>query len=304
MIKPPALKKGDTIGVFAPSSFVEKKNVLKAKKYLEDKGFNVYLHPQYEEKYNQSAGTTEAKVNALHELFGNDEINAIIAAGGGNRALHMLEHIDYDLIRDNPKIFMGFSDVTALLSSFSARTNLTTFHGPVFTWLPAMDDHWDFNLAVLSGKTPAYPMTQCRILREGAAEGPLTGGNLSLFHYLAGTKDALPPDGAILFLEDLREEINKVDRMLLHLRRTGYLSRLSGLVCGSFSNLGDNGRPYGFSLEDLLLEHCKGYDFPIVMDGPFGHENQLYALPVGGIVRMEAQNGRVSLFLNEPAVAT
>lgn len=297
----PALKKGDKIGVMAPSSYVEKKNVLKGKAYLESLGFEVYLHPQYEARYNQSAGTHEEKLEALHDLYADKSIKAIIAAGGGNRALHLLDKINYDLIRENPKILMGFSDVTALLNAVHAKTGQVTFHGPVLTWIPPLKNHFDFTLDILSGGTPDYPMKQCRILREGIAKGPLVGGNLSLFHYMTGGEYAPAPDGAILFLEDLREEINKIDRMFLHLRRTGYLEKISGLICGGFTDLGDNGRPYGFTLEDLILEHTESYDFPIVMDAPFGHGDQLYTFPVGGKASLTAQNDAVSLKLSQTA---
>lgn len=300
----PALKKGDKIGVMAPSSYVEKKSALKGKACLESLGFEVFLHPQYEARFNQSAGTHEEKTEAIHDLYTDKSIKAIIAAGGGNRALHLLDKINYGLIRENPKILMGFSDVTALLNAVHAKTGQVTFHGPVLTWIPPLKDHFGFTLDILSGGVPDYPMKQCRILREGRAEGPLAGGNLSLFHYMAGTEYTPVTDGAILFLEDLREEINKIDRMLLHMRRTGYFEKISGLICGGFTNLGDNGRPYGFTLEDLILEHTEGYDFPIIMDAPFGHGDQLYTFPVGGKAALKAEKNAVSLKLTESSVQT
>lgn len=302
-MKPAPLQPGDTIGVMSPSSYVEKKAVLKAKKFLENKGFSVFLHPQYESRYNQSAGTSEEKVAALHELFEDKNIKAIITASGGNRALHLLDKLDYDLIAANPKIFMGFSDVTALLNSFHTKTGLITFHGPVLSWIPSLgDEQFGFTLDVLTGKTVSYPMEQCRVLREGEAEGILIGGNLSIFHLMPNTDFAPACDGAILFLEDLREEINKIDRMLLQLRRTGTFSKIAGLVCGSFNDLGDNGRPYGFTLEDLILEHTKDYNFPIVMDAPFGHGDQIYPFPIGGKAKLSATGNIVTLSLTESAI--
>lgn len=302
-MKAPALKKGDMIGVMAPSSFVEDDKVKKAVKFIKNKDYEVFLHPQYEARFNQSAGTTEQKLEAFHDLIANPTVKAIIMAGGGNRAMHMLDQIDYGLVKDNPKIIMGFSDVTTILNAIRSKTGLTTIHGPVLTWLCKQGGQFDFNMGLLSGDTPDYPMEKCRILREGSAEGHMVGGNLSIFHLLPN--GPIPPvtKGGILFLEDLREEINKIDRMLLHLRRTGVMGEISGLVCGSFSNLGDNGRPYGFTLDDLVMEHTEGYNIPVVMDAPFGHGDELYAMPVGGKAALEATNGKVSLKLLEPAVA-
>ena len=302
-MKPRPLKKGDTIGVMAPSSYVEKGKVEKAKSFLENKGFGVFIHPQTEARHNQSAGTNSQKIEAFHDLIKNPDIIAIFAAGGGNRALHILDMVDYNLVKANPKIIMGFSDVTALLNAVNAKTGLTTFHGPVVTWIPELADMFDFNLGLLSGEIPEYPMEHSRILREGHAKGHLVGGNLSVFHLMPNTEFAPVTKGGILFLEDLREEINKIDRMLLQLRRTGVMAEIKGIICGNFRDLGDNGRPYGFTLDDLLLEHTQGYDIPIVMDAPFGHCKQLYAMPIGGLAELSASNNKVSLTLSEPATS-
>lgn len=300
-LKPAALKPGDTIGVMAPSSYAEKKSVLAARDFLQGKGFNVLLHPQYETRHNQSAGTHAEKLAALYDLFKNPDVKAIIAARGGNRALHLLERLDFSVIAENPKIFMGFSDVTALLNAFYCKTGLVTFHGPVLTWLskPGM---YDFNMELLAGGTPEYPMEQCRVLRPGSAEGKLAGGNLSVFHLMPGTDFDPVCKGALLFLEDVSEEINNLDRMLLHLRRRGVFGKISGLICGGFTELKDSGTPYGFTLDDLVMEHTEGYDFPVVLDAPFGHGDQLYAFPLGIPARLVAKNNNVSLELMESAV--
>lgn len=303
-MKAAPLKKGDKIGVMAPSSYVEENKVMAAKSYLEGLGFEIYLHPQHAMRFHQSAGSHKDKLDALHELFADQSVKAIIAAGGGNRALHLLDNLDYELIRKNPKILMGFSDVTALLNAIYARTGLTTFHGPVFTWIPRMENHFSFTLDVLSGSTPAYPMTKSRILREGQTEGILTGGNLSIFQYMAGSRFAPAPEGTILFLEDVGEEPSKIDRMLLHLRHSGYFENISGLICGGFTEQNETGRPFGFALDDLIREHTEGYDFPVIMDAPFGHGNELYTLPIGGKASLHAEKSKISLELIESSTQT
>lgn len=299
-----ALKKGDLIGVFAPSSYIEKPKLDAAVKFLENKGFKVFVHPQTYERFNQSAGTSAAKVAALHDLLRDRKVKAIFAAGGGNRALHILDDIDYKLVEKNPKIIMGFSDVTAILNAVNAKTGLVTFHGPVATWLPRQSKAMsDFNFKVLAGQTPALPMKQARVLREGTAEGPLVGGCLSLFSLLPKTPHCPPVDGAILFIEDVAEEYSRIDRMLAQLVRTGVMDKIGGIVCGSFSDLTDTGsKPYGFTLEQLVLEHAGNRDIPIVMDAPFGHGDELYILPVGGKAALTARKGKARLQLTQSAV--
>lgn len=302
--RPAALKKGDLIGIFAPSSYIEKKKLDVAVKFLEGKGFKVFVHPQTYQQFNQSAGTNAEKVAAFHDLLRDKNVKAIFAAGGGNRALHILDDIDYKLVGKNPKIIMGFSDVTAILNAVTARTGIVTFHGPVATWLPGQSKEMsDFNFKLLAGKTPAYPMKDARVLREGMAEGKMVGGCLSLFYLLAQTKDCPPLKDAILFIEDVGEEYSRIDRMLAQLVRTGVMDKIGAIVCGSFSDLRDTGRkPYGFTLEQLVLEHAGNRDIPIIMDAPFGHGNALYAMPVGGKAILSAKKGKVTLKLAGPAV--
>ncbi|MBU0859492.1 MAG: LD-carboxypeptidase, partial [Alphaproteobacteria bacterium] len=178
-MKAKALKKGDLIGVFSPSSYVEAEKVETARAFLESKGYRVFIHPQTLNRHHQSAGSDAEKLTALYDLLRDKKVKAIFAAGGGNFALHLLDDIDYKLVAKNPKILMGFSDVTALLNAFHAKTGLVTFHGPVLTWIPGQPKAMhDFNMGVLAGKTPSYPMAGARVLRAGKAEGKLIGGNL------------------------------------------------------------------------------------------------------------------------------
>lgn len=303
-MKAKALKKGDLIGVFSPSSWVEAEKVDTARRALEQQGYRVFIHPQTLRRAHQFAGSEAERTAALHDLLRDRNVKAIFAAGGGNGALHWLDDIDYALVKKHPKILLGFSDVTALLNAFQARTGLVTFHGPVLTWIPAQPSAMnDFNMNILSGKAPSYPLADARVLRGGLAEGKLVGGNLSLFHLLPGTAQAPKAKGAILFLEDVGEELSHIDRMFVHLKRTGVLGQISGLVCGAFSNSKDTGRkPFGMKLDDIVLKHIGDRKIPIVMDAPFGHTTTLYTMPVGGKARLSARGRTVRLKLTEPAV--
>lgn len=279
-MKPPALKPGNQIGVMAPASYVESGDIEKAKTLMEKRGYNVFIHPQTYERHNQSAGTHLQKSLALQGLWQRDDIDAIWAAGGGNRCLHILDIINFETMKKKPKIFIGFSDVTALLNSIYAHTGINSFHGPVFKDLHK-HKQMSHLLSLLSGEVVEYPANTLTILKEGSAEGHLIGGNLSIFQYLPLTLPGSFWEGSLLFLEDCNEELSKIDRMLLHLKRSGVLKQIGGLILGQFTNMTENGRPFGFTLEDIILEHTEDLNIPIVMNAPFGHGEKLYTFPIG-----------------------
>ncbi len=287
-IKPPALQKGDTIGVFAPSSWVEKDDIEKSKSHIEKLGYKVFVHPQTYERENQSAGTHLQKSLAFQGLWMREDIKAIWAAGGGNRCTHLLETLKFDPLKRVPKILIGFSDVTALLNAVYAHTDTITFHGPVFKNLHKYGQI-DHLLNILGGQTETYPVTKDNILNEGKAEGKLIGGNLSLFQYLPQT---LPNDfykDAILFLEDCNEEVSRIDRMILHLRRLKVFDDVKALVFGEFTSLQDSTRPFGYTINDIIKEHTEKLDIPILYNMPFGHGQNLYSFPIGAKASIDTE---------------
>jgi muramoyltetrapeptide carboxypeptidase len=289
---PPPLQPGDTIGVMAPSSRIDEADLENGADVLRRKGYKVLIHPQCHAKLHQSAGTNEQKRDALHDLVKNPEVKAIIFATGGNRALHLLDLIDYKLIKKYPKIYMGFSDGTALLNAITAKTGIITYHGPVVKRLPK-NPQVDFNLYLLSQKEKTIPLNGAKAFREGSAKGILIGGNLSLFQYLIESGEIPNPKGAILFLEDIGEEYSRIDRYFCYLRRTGLLDKIGGLILGQFSNMLDTGTPFGFSFEDIIAEHTAGLNIPILMNAPFGHAEDLYALPIGAKVLLQNTDLRI-----------
>ncbi len=281
MLYPPALKKGDTIGVMSTSCHVNEQDVLNAKEFIESQGYKTYIHPQTFLKHNQSAGSAKEKATALNELFTNTDIKAIFSSRGGNRASTMLDSIDYDVVRANPKILIGYSDVTALTNALHAKTGLISFQGPLFRELETHKDYKQM-MQVLSGDNYALDLSDCTSLNDGVAEGTILGGNLSVLQGLIGSQYQPNFKNAILLLEDVADHISRYDRMLCHLKNAGILNQISALIIGSFSNMKDSeDNPFGFSLEDIISEHTDGLDIPIIMDAPFGHEDRLITLPIG-----------------------
>ncbi len=296
-MKRPILKSGDTIGIMSTSCWVPDSELHIAAKFMEERGYKTLIHPQATERLHQSAGSAKDKANALHDLFLNPDIKAIIGARGGNRAITMLEHIDFDIISKNPKIIMGYSDVTILLNAIYAKTGISTFHGPLFRELPK-HEHLSQMFDVLSGTARQIPLTGARILKAGKAKGTLIGGNLSMLQTLSGTGFQPDTNGAILFIEDIGDHLSRYDRMLAHLKLSGWLDNISGLIVGNFGcPLDDEDRPFGFSFDDIILEHTAHLDIPIIMDAPFGHKGIFYTFPIGSDVHFSTDQTDINLIL-------
>lgn len=279
-IIPPPLKAGDTIGIMAPSSYVDAADLDAGKATLEAMDYKVVIHPQSHARLNQSAGTNAEKRDAFHDLLRSSDINAIMFAAGGNRSLHWANDIDSEIVKAHAKPVIGFSDATALLNILSARTGLVTYHGPSVRWLGknAANKADTTQCLDILGGGKTITLDGATLPRTGKATGRLVGGNASLFQYLLNDLDL---DGAILFLEDWNIETSRLDLLFYALRRAGVFDKINGLILGTFDNLQDTGRPFGFTLEDIIKEHTAGTDFPILMNAPFGHGARLITLPIG-----------------------
>ena len=291
MTLPLPLLPGDTIGIMAPSSRANKDNVAKLQTLLEKRGYKVFIHPQTFLIDHQSAGSGMEKAAAFHDLIRRDDIKAIFFSNGGNRACTMLEHLNFDRIAKNPKIIMGYSDVTALLNAIQVKTGLITYHGPMarsFLSLPKKQVDQCFDL--LSGKAKILEMPKAKILKAGTAKGKLIGGNLSVLCSLLGTPYQPDFKNAILFLEDIGEETSHIDRYLWQLRNSGALHQIKGLVLGSFSDMKDTGQTkYGFTLKDCVEAVTADLKIPVLMNAPFGHGKDLYTLPLGASAALKDQ---------------
>lgn len=274
---PTKLEKGDKIGVIAPSSHYGVSALTPAVEYLTQAGFEVIFHPQTAEKHHQMAGTPTQKLGALHDYFADPTIKAIFCTCGGNGALHLLDQINYKLTTENPKIFIGFSDITVLLNAISVKTGLVTFHGPTLTCIPKTKPEWpEQMLAVLTGESSSLTLPTAAPDMKGA----LYGGNLSMMQSLIGTPYAPDMKNAVLMLEDINDHFSRYDRMIAHMRQAGWLKELSGVILGEFLKSQDNPeRPFGFDIADIMKNHAP--DLPILHDAPIGHGENLATLPIG-----------------------
>lgn len=262
---------------------------------MEARGYNVFIHPQTYDRNHQSAGTPEQKLKAFYDLWENPDIHVIWAAGGGNRCLHWIDQIDYSRLK-TPKPVIGFSDVTALLNALYKNLNTISFHGSTFGRLKNYQQ-LDHLLALLGGQNPPYPMDTAKIIIPGSATGYLMGGNLSIVQYLPAILAADVFKGAILFLEDCQEELSRIDRMLRVMRQTKIFEHCKGLIFGSFDPIPETGKPFGFTLEDIIREHTNNLNIPVVMQGSFGHTGAFYSFPVGGFATLDTSQHYTKLTL-------
>lgn len=298
-IKPPALKPGDRIGIVAPAGPVDSKDFRRHLSHIEASGFKVQTGPHVYDRSTYLAGKDSDRLSDLHAMFEDKEIQAIFCARGGYGTMRLLPKIDYDLILDNPKILVGYSDVTALLSAIYRKTGLTVFHGPMvqgFADLHKTTQKHLFQLlssvcSVLGGEK------QARTLFPGKATGRLMGGNLTLLCHLLGTPYMPDLKQSLLFIEDRGESMYRIDRMLTHLNLSGQLEHISGLVAGRFEQCGDAG-----AIDRLLKERLAHLEIPILTDFPAGHGHENLAWPLGNHAELDADRKTIKLL--EPCVSS
>ena len=269
-IKPAKLAKGATVGVVSPSGFSDPFRLGQGINYLKEQGYRVVLGEctkNLTRTYLMS-GKDEARARELTQMFANQEVDAIFCSVGGYGTMRILDHIDFGVIKENPKIFMGFSDITTLHVAIHQRTGLVTFHGPSLqgyagsdgeTDPPTGKDNIDRALRLLSTAGPWGNIENppngmlLRTIVSGRAKGKLMGGNLTMLTHTLGTKDSIDTNGCLLFMEDLEVSEEDVERLLTHMSLAGKFDRVKGVILGQFSSLPKREEPTP-SLEEVLMD--------------------------------------------------
>lgn len=284
LIKPRKLNKGDTIGFLALSGAIEnEENILKAKKYFENKGYKVVLSKNIFDKNRYLAGDDEKKVQELHKFFKNPEINAIICARGGYGAIRLLDKIDFELIKNNPKIFAGYSDVSAIESMILTKTGLITFYAPMIQGDFGIEEVSKFvekSLFSTLTNTENLDISPCKrrtkTYFEGNAKGILWGGNLATIASMCGL-DFIPDEKFIFFAEDLNEDVYKIDKMMTQLLNIEkFRKNLTGIVLGDFLDI--ENKQY---FDELFFELGKKLKKPILSGFKVTHAKEKITLPYG-----------------------
>ncbi|MFI8688025.1 LD-carboxypeptidase [Rossellomorea sp. NPDC077527] len=310
-IKPKRLEKGDTIGIIAPASpHYNRSDITRGIETLEEWGFHVITGENLHNKHEYLAGTDQERAHDFNEMFRNDEVDAIFVTHGGYGSARMLRYIDFDLVRKNPKIFIGYSDITSLHLAIQKYTGLVTFHGPGMAGFNS-EDLTDYRKEyVFKALCQQEPIGEIRKANEkkwinriqkGEAEGELTGGNLTLVCASLGTPYEIDTKGKILFLEEVWTEPWNIDHMFTHLYNAGKLQEAAGIVIGECTDCGpkkmDPGFHVTFSLEDILYEFIEPLGIPAIHGLPIGHTKDLATLPMGVNAYLDATNKK--LFVKE-----
>ncbi len=305
---PPPLRRGDTVGLVSPSSPVDDPLTLQlAQEVLEALGFRVRTGAHYAARRGHLAGGDAERAADLNAMFADPGVNGVICVRGGSGAARLLPLLDYDTIRRNPKVLLGYSDITALHCALHARTGLVTFHGPNGAGSWNRFNAAQFERLFFDREAMLYrnePDTDDELvprenrtvtLHPGKARGELVGGNLTVLTALAGSPYLPAFDGRILFLEDVGEAPYRVDRMFSTLKLMGALDRIAGLVFGECTDC-TPGDGYGsLSLAQILDDYVKPLGIPAYRGAMIGHIRRQFIVPVGARVELDADAGSFRL---------
>jgi muramoyltetrapeptide carboxypeptidase len=316
LIKPRALKAGDTVGLITPATYVaDPDRIALAERTIRYFGLEFKMGRNVRKRSGYVGGTTQERAADLHDMFRDPEVKAVFCIRGGYGSAHLLEAIDYDLIRKNPKIFLGYSDITSLHLAIHKRTGLVTFHGPVVLSRFTGYTQKHFRAALFYAKPLGVltnppetetlrPTHTFRTVRPGKARGRLIGGNLSLIAATMGTPFEVETSGRILFLEDVGEQPYSIDRMLTQLKLAKKLQSAAGVIFGECSEcVPREFRPSfesTFSLGEVIDNILGDLKIPVLSGLTIGHTTDQLTLPLGLMASLNADKGE--LVIEEGAV--
>lgn len=304
-IRPQRLRTGQTVGLIAPGSSIDEERLQKAIKTIEGLGLKAKYTKNILAERGYLAGTDEQRLSDLHQMFGDPEVDAIWCIRGGYGCTRLLPKINYKLIRKNPKILLGYSDITALLEAVHQKTGLIGFHGPVAVSEPTTYSMNHLRSVLFEPKNTVTIQNAkeneesteknfaIKVLSPGKAKGELVGGNLSLVTSLLGTPYEPCIKNKLLFLEDVGEKPYRVDRMLTQLRQTLDLKKAAGIVLGIFADC--EGGKKSLSLMETLEDRLGDLNIPIIYGMSFGHIDHQFTLPVGISAELDTQSATLKL---------
>ena len=311
LLRPRALRPGDTVGLITPSSYVsDPDRLIAAERTVRYFGLKPKFGGNVRKRDGYLGGSIEERLEDLHAMFADPAVSAIFAIRGGYGAAQLLDRIDYALIRKNPKIFLGYSDITALHLAIGKRAGMVTFHGPValsdFTeYTRKYFRHALFETNPLGAVTnppetnPLRPAHTLRAIRPGKARGRLEGGNLTLISTTMGTPFEIETRGRILLLEDVDEQPYSIDRMLTQLRLAGKFDGAAGIVFGECKDCRPRDYKPGFestlSFGEVLDEILGKLPVPVLSGLTFGHTGDQLTLPLGAMATLDADKGELTI---------
>lgn len=276
--RPPRLKAGDTIGVVAPAGAFDRESFQQGLSIMQSMGFQTRVPNEVFGKTRYLAGSDAQRAQLVNQLFEDPDVQAIVCARGGYGCLRMLPLVDFNIIRTHPKIFVGYSDITALLAAITHRSGLVTFHGPMVTTLATAPELTRRILkAAMTSDTPLEIAPAAGVvIQPGRAKGPVIGGNLATLCHLLGTPFEAGFKHHLLLLEDRGEAHYRIDRMLSQMKMAGCFDGIAGLILGSFEDCGTLDGIY-----QIFQEHFQEFHIPILAGFDVGHGKQNVTIPFG-----------------------
>lgn len=295
-IRPPRLNPGETIGIVAPAGAFDREIFMQGLEALQSMGFDTRVPEEIFDKTGYLAGSDAQRAQWVNLFFQDPEIKAIVCARGGFGSLRMLPLVDFDIVRTHPKIFVGYSDITALLTAITIQSGLVTFHGPMVTALATAPELTRYNLtAAITSSTPLEITPAAGVVIQGGqASGPVIGGNLNTLCHMLGTPFMPNFNHHILLLEDRGEAHYRIDRMLSQMKLAGSFENIAGLALGSFEECGALDGVY-----QIFQEHFQEFHIPILAGFDIGHGKQNMTIPFGVDATLDADKQILSF--DQPA---
>lgn len=307
ILKPPSLKLGDTIGLVNPASFITSEDLEEVKQTLKNLGLNYKLGNHILDRHGYLAGRDIDRAADINTMFADPSVKALLTLRGGWGCNRILPLINYQLIRKNPKIIIGYSDITSLLLAINALSGIVTFHGPVATstWNQFTIDYVQrilFNKEAVTMQNPPFidekitslPL-RVETITPGKARGKLVGGNLSVLSAMVGSAYLPNWQNTILFIEEIGEEVYRVDRMLTQLKLAGILDRISGFIFGQCTRCEPEQPEKSLTLIQVLQDHIQPLKIPAWYGAAIGHIPNKFTLPIGINVEIDANNGSIEM---------
>lgn len=274
----PRLKDGDKVAVIAPSSPFLRSWLKKGVKEFEKFGFNIFIPDEIFARKGYLAGDADLRAKTVEKMFADKSVKGIICARGGFGSTHLFSHLDFKLIKENPKVFIGFSDLTPLLNYFAFKLGFVTFHGPMLASSFSKKLTKNANNSFIKAVTASYPLKirakSIKTIVKGKAEGKLAGGNLSLIAAAIGTPYETSFDDKILFIEEVGEPAYKIDRMLTQLKDSGRLKKVKGIIFGDMCK-------NRLRINELVNNFALSLNIPAISSFPAGHILNNTTLPIG-----------------------
>ncbi|SHI42018.1 S66 peptidase family protein [Lutispora thermophila] len=302
-MKPKALKKGDTIGLIAPASPVLESKAKACIEWVKSSGYNVKWGESIFASRGYLSGDDELRANDINMMFRDEEVDAIFCIRGGYGTMRLLDMIDYDLIKNNPKIFIGYSDITALHTTFYQRTGLITFHGPMVASfakkrLDKLSE--DYMMRALMNPEPLGdiinpPDIPIRAYNGGCAKGKIVGGNLSILADTMGTPYEIDTKDKILFIEDVGERPYNIDRMLLQLKLGGKFRDAAGIVIGDWADCVPEENEESLTIDEIIEDIVVPCGKPILSGYKIGHCSPNITIPIGAQGFIDCENMKFSI---------